>query len=451
MPASSTVALAELQGYRGVSLDMLKSSDVSIGDIIDVKTTGESLQGSLMPRYEYADDQHIVIKLRNGYNIGIKVRNITEIKRVSTSGSPSFQKPPPPKLDPDLPRVVIIGTGGTIASRIDYRTGGVHPQFSAEELYAVVPEIAAYAQIHTEPLFNVYSEHVNADHWTKIAEKTTREIVAGFDGIVIAHGTDTMGYTTAALSFALAGTPIPIILVGSQRSTDRPSSDAALNLIGAVTAAAKAPFSGVYLAMHSSIDDDVVALHLGSRVRKNHTSRRDAFESIDISPAAYVKGGVLEVVHQNLPLKDMYRWFDARCRFEKRVALMKFHPSFNPGLIDHLADSGYRGIVFEGTGLGHVSEDCYESVARAVKKGLLIGMTSQCIWGRVSLTVYDTGRDLLKRGVIPLDDMLPETALVKMMWALGNTQSTDAAKRLMLENLAGEYQARSPLERRPRD
>ncbi|MFQ6135476.1 MAG: Glu-tRNA(Gln) amidotransferase subunit GatD, partial [Nitrososphaerales archaeon] len=362
-----------------------------------------------------------------------------------------FQPPQPPKIDPDLPKVVIIGTGGTIASRVDYRTGGVHPQFSAEELYAVVPEIAKYAQIHTELLFNVYSEHINADHWAKIAEKTTEEIAAGFDGIVIAHGTDTMGYTAAALSFALAGTPIPIILAGSQRSTDRPSSDAALNLIGAVTAAARAPFSGVYISMHRGINDDVVALHLGSRVRKNHTSRRDAFESIDTSPAAYVKGGEVEVVHRDLPVKDKSRRFEARCRFEKAVALIKFHPSFNPELIDHLAGSGYRGIVFEGTGLGHVSEDCYNSIARAVKQGIIVGMTSQCIWGRVSLTVYDTGRDLLKRGVIPLEDMLPETALVKMMWALGNTRSTDEAKRLMLENIAGEYIARSPLERRPKD
>ncbi len=401
-----------------------------------------------MPRYEYADDQHIVVKLKNGYNIGVHVKDIVEIRRVAKSAPPSFQPPTPPQIDPNLPRVAIIGTGGTIASRVDYRTGGVHPQFSAEELYAVVPEIAKYAQIHTQPLFNVYSEHINADHWTKIAQKTAEALAGGFDGVVVAHGTDTMSYTAAALSFSLAGAGIPIIMVGSQRSTDRPSSDAALNLIGAVAAAAKAPFSGVYVAMHNSINDDAVALHMGTRVRKNHTSRRDAFESIDTSPAAFVQDGEVEVVRRDISLKDKSRRFEARCRFDKNVALMKFHPSFNPNLIDHLADSGYRGIVFEGTGLGHVSEECYGSIGRAVKKGVLIGMTSQCIWGRVSLTVYDTGRDLLKRGVLPLDNMLPETALVKMMWTLGNTSSAEEAKRLMLENIAGEYVTRSPVERR---
>jgi glutamyl-tRNA(Gln) amidotransferase subunit D len=447
---SSTVALAELQGYRDASLDLLMRSDVSIGDLIDMKTKRATLQGSLMPRYEYADDQHIVIKLKNGYNVGVRVKDIITIKRVKRSTPPSFQPPQPPTIDSNLPKVAIIGTGGTIASRVDYRTGGVHPQFSAEELYAVVPEIAEYAQIHTEPLFNVYSEHINAGHWAKIANRTAKEIAAAFDGIVIAHGTDTMGYTAAALSFVLAGTPIPIILVGSQRSTDRPSSDATLNLIGAVTAAARAPFSGVYVAMHSSIDDDTVALHLGSRVRKNHTSRRDAFESIDISPAAYIKEGEVKIVHKDLPVRDRSRSFDVRCRFEKAVALVKFYPSFNPDLIDHLSDSGYRGIIFEGTGLGHVSKDCYDAISRANEGGIIVGMTSQCIWGRVSLTVYDTGRDLLKRGVISLEDMLPETALVKMMWALGNTRSTEEAKRLMLENIAGEYLSRSPLERRPK-
>ncbi|MBI2936975.1 MAG: Glu-tRNA(Gln) amidotransferase subunit GatD [Thaumarchaeota archaeon] len=444
--------MAGLQGYRGNTLELLKKSGVSIGDLVEVKTTRMTVQGSLMPRYEHADEQHIVLKLKNGYNIGLQVNDILEIRWIAKSTSPAFKSPEAPKLDPQLPKVAILGTGGTIASRVDYRTGGVHPQFSAEELYLVVPEIAKYAQIHTELLFNVYSEHINADHWEKIAEKTAEMIRDSYDGIVIAHGTDTMGYSAAALSFALADTPIPIVLVGSQRSTDRPSSDAALNLIGAVTTAAKAPFSGVYVSMHHTIDDEAVALHIGARIRKNHTSRRDAFESIDTSPAAYVRNGELEVIHKDLPTKDKpQQSFKARYRFEKKVALVKFYPSFDPKIIDYLVDSGYRGIILEGTGLGHVSEQCYDSIAWATERGILVGMTSQCIWGRVRLTVYDTGRDLLRRGVIPLDDMFPETALVKMMWALGNTKTAEEAKTLMLQNIAGEFIARSPIERRPRD
>jgi len=403
-----------------------------------------------MPRYEYADDKHIVIKMKNGYNIGLRIEEIISIKRIAPSNVPSFQSPQTPKLDPKLPKVAIIGTGGTIASRVDYRTGGVHPQFSAEELYAIVPEIGEYAQIHTKPLLNIYSEHINADHWKIIAEKTVEEIKAGFDGIIVAHGTDTMGYTSAALSFALSSSPIPIILVGSQRSTDRPSSDAALNLIGAVATVTKIPFSGVYVAMHASTNDITVAIHRGTRVRKNHTSRRDAFESIDVSPVAYFKDKKVELLTKDL-LPQKSKQFIAKCKFEKKVALIKFHPSFNYKLIDHLVDSGYLGIIFEGTGLGHLSEDCYPSIDNAVKRGLLVGMTSQCLWGRVNLSVYDSGRDLIKRGMIPLGDMIPETALVKMMWALGNPQSHEKAKKLMLENIAGEYIERSPFERRQKN
>jgi|TARA_B100000315_G_scaffold88726_1_gene81504 glutamyl-tRNA(Gln) amidotransferase subunit D len=440
--------LADIQGYRGLLFDLLKNAKVSIGDLIDVKTKHRSIQGSLMPRYEYADEKHIVIKMSNGYNIGLRAKEIISIKRITRSNAPSFNPPKPPKLDPKLPKVAIIGTGGTIASRVDYRTGGVHPQFSANELYSIIPEIGKYAQIHTKPLINIYSEHINADHWNIIAEKIAREIITGFDGIIVAHGTDTMGYTSAALSFALSRSPIPIILVGSQRSTDRPSSDAVLNLIGAVATVTKIPFSGVYVAMHGSTSDSTIAIHRGTRVRKNHTSRRDAFESIDASPVAFFKDGKVKILNEDLVLKDSSRQFKVSCKFEKAVGLIKFHPSFNHKLIDHLVDSGYRGIVLEGTGLGHLSNDCYQSIKSAVKKGLLVGMTSQCIWGRVNLTVYDSGRDLLKHGVIPLGDMLSETALVKMMWALGNTQSKKKAERLMLENIAGEYLERSPFERR---
>jgi len=443
------MSLPELRGYKGLSLEVLRRHSVSVGDFITVKTDKAVYQGSLMPRYEYADDQHIVIKLKNGYNIGVRVRDIRSIVKLAKSTPPSFQPPPPPAVDKTLPKVAIIGTGGTIASRVDYRTGGVHPQFTAEELYTAVPEIAEYAQIHTEPLLNIFSENMSPDHWVKVAEKAAEDIREGFEGVVIAHGTDTMGYTAAALSFALEGSPVPIVLVGSQRSSDRPSSDAALNLIGAVVTAAKAGFSGVYVAMHDGISDDAVALHLGTRVRKNHTSRRDAFESIDTPPAAYVKDGEVEAVLRGLPARGESRVFEARCRFERRVALLKFHPGFDPGLINYLIDSGYRGIVFEGTGLGHLSEDCFKPVGRAVKSGLLVCMTSQCIWGRVRMTVYDTGRDLLRIGVLPLEDMIPETALVKAMWALGNAESLEEAKKLMLQNIAGEYLGRSPVERRP--
>jgi glutamyl-tRNA(Gln) amidotransferase subunit D len=439
------VVLVNLQGYKNLAYNLLETAEVQIGDQVEVKTKKTKYRGVLMPRYEYADREHVVIKLSSGYNIGIKDKNIIRIEKIAENISTSFRKPKVSKLGKNLPKLIIIGTGGTIASRIDYRTGGVHPQFSVNDIYNAVPEISNFAQIETELLFNEFSEHINAEHWIKIIKKISGLMHEKVDGIIIAHGTDTMSYTSSALSFALSGTPIPIVLVGSQRSTDRPSSDASLNLIGAVVTAAQAPFSGVFVSMHSSINDDFISIHLGTRVRKNHTSRRDAFDSIGMSPVAYVKDGKLEVVNRDLPIRKKVLPFKSRYNFHKDVALIKFHPNIKTELIDYLVKSKYRGIIFEGTGLGHVSRDCFESISNAIKHEIIVGMTSQSIWGRINLEVYDTGRDLLKRGVIPLGDMLPETAFVKMMWALGNSKSCDDAKVLLLENIAGEYLHRTKI------
>jgi glutamyl-tRNA(Gln) amidotransferase subunit D len=441
--------MSEPTGYKGSSLELLKKSSASVGDLIEIMTSKTKYEGILMPRYEYADDLHIVMKLANGYNVGIDVRNINSIKKISEGAKPHFAPPPAPSINPQLPKVSIISTGGTIASRVDYRTGAVHPALSASDLYLAVPELSQYALIDAEVLFSIYSENMKAEYWKEIALKVKEKVKDGYQGVVITHGTDTMGYTSAALSFALSNAPIPIVLVGSQRSSDRPSSDSALNLIGAVIAASKAPFSGVYVVMHSGMSDDILTVHLGTKVRKNHSSRRDAFESVNIPPVAYVKGDKIENIMPDLPPRRHARDFDVKPDFDVRVALLKFYPDFDPDIIGYLIDKGYRGIVLEGTGLGHVSKYCYEKLKEAIDKGLMVAMTSQCIWGRVRMTVYDTGRDLLNLGVMPLEDMLPETALVKMMWALGNSDSTEEAKSLMRRNIAFEMNYRSDLERRP--
>lgn len=440
----------ELTGYKGSSLELLKKVNASIGDLVEIVTPKIRYEGTLMPRYEYADDLHIVIKLSNGYNIGIDVRNIRSIKKVSEGAKPRFTPFPKPSMNPNLPKVSIISTGGTIASRVDYRTGAVHPALSASDIYSVVPELSQHALIDAEVLFSIYSENMKAENWSKIALKVKEKVKDGYKGIVITHGTDTMGYTSAALSFALSNVPVPVVLVGSQRSSDRPSSDAAMNLIGAVLVASKACFSGVYVVMHESMSDDKLAVHLGTKVRKNHTSRRDAFESVNSPPVAYVKGNEIENIVQNLPPRRDDKDFDVKPDFDTRVALVKFYPNFDPDIIGYFVDKGYKGIVFEGSGLGHVSKYCYDRLREAIEKGLLVAMTSQCIWGRVRMTVYDTGRDLLNIGVIPLEDMLPETALVKMMWVLANSNSIEEARELMTRNIAGEINHRSDLEKRAR-
>ncbi|MEM3770690.1 MAG: Glu-tRNA(Gln) amidotransferase subunit GatD, partial [Candidatus Bathyarchaeia archaeon] len=274
----------ELLGYRGLAFEALKKTGAEIGDLLRITKGDQIFEGILIPRSEYGDDRHIVIKLRSGYNIGVRLTPDAKVEKVGKGEKPAFVAPPLPEQNPALPKVSIISTGGTIASRVDYRTGAVRPALSASDLYSVVPELADIARIDAQILFSLYSENITPSHWAEMAKAVAEKIAGGVDGVVIAHGTDTMGYSAAALSFALQNLPVPVIFVGSQRSADRPSSDAATNLTGAVLAAARAPFAEVAVAMHETISDTAIVLHRGTKVRKCHTSRRDAFKSVNAQP-----------------------------------------------------------------------------------------------------------------------------------------------------------------------
>ena len=427
--------MSEYRGYTGKSLRFLQESKVKVGDTIKV-TEELTYSGILMPRYELSDDQHIVVKLKSGYNVGIEVDKIKKIELIS-SQKLTKEIPSDIKTNSSLPKVLLLSTGGTIASKVDYRTGGVTPALSASELNAAIPELAKIANIDAEILFSEYSENLQPEHWKKIAEKLDTCSKSEYKGIVITHGTDTMQYTAAFLSFALSGFPIPIALVGSQRSSDRPSSDAALNLISAVRFVIEGNTKGVFVIMHHNESDDLVVSHLGTRVRKNHTSKRSAFKTIGDDPAFLILDKKIE---KNLK-KEFFKQkdYNPKLNLDSRVALVKYHPGYDPKLIDYIIESGYQAIIFEGTGLGHIGKTMYDSVKSAKKKGLFLGMTSQCIDGRVSMTVYESGRDLLEIGIVPLNNMIPETALVKAMWALGNTKSVDEMKNLMLEKIASEF------------
>lgn len=429
-------------GYKGTGLKMLDKHGVSVGDSVKVATEDGEMSGVLMPRYESASEGYIVIKLKSGYNTGIEVGKIKSMTKMQKSESVPAAKAHEIIENKDLPKIALISTGGTIASKIDYRTGGVHAALSASELYASVPELASHADIDPEVLLSEYSENLKPEHWTKIADKVAEKAKSGeYRGIVVSHGTDTMHYTAAALSFALQGLPIPVVLVGAQRSSDRPSSDAALNLLGATAFAVKSEYAGVFVAMHAGTSDDAIAIHVGTRVRKNHTSRRDAFESIDVTPVALVKNNEVEMQKREIKLAKRSGNLAAKTKFDESVALLKYHPGFDPKMIEHAAKT-YRAIILEGTGLGHVSKECFPALKKAVDASVMVCMTSQCIWGRVRMTVYDTGRDLLDIGVIPLSDMISETATVKVMWALANAKD---AKKAMQENLANEISESIPL------
>ena len=454
-------------GYKGKASELLIKYGIKIGESVNIHTSSGKYSGILLPRYELFDNNHVVIKLRNGYNIGIDLTKIKSIDKIDIGPQDGIlfgrttlddiDQPTErhthidePRGERTLPKVALISTGGTIGSKIDYRTGGVTSVLSASDLYVSVPEISRYASIDTEMLLNEYSENLRPEHWTLMADNILEKLRLGtYDGIILSHGTDTMHYTAAALSFALHHIPIPVILTGAQRSSDRPSSDAALNLVGATKFAVKSKFSGVFIVMHADASDNLLACHLGTRVRKNHTSSRDAFESIDIRPVALINGEKVEM-QQNPGLELRRRGETTRSpyktSFDKHVILLKYYPGFDPKLILYLVRSGYKAIILEGTGLGHISNECFAQLRQAIESGVMIFMTSQCIWGRVNMNVYDTGRDLLGMGVIPLSDMTPETALVKAMWLLANIQDSTNIKKMMQENMCNEISSISPIQ-----
>lgn len=421
-------------GYRGKSLEFLANNKIEIGSQVKIHAD-QVYSGVIMPRYEHSDDHHIVLKLKSGYNIGLE---LDKIKKIEEEAAPAVKKESTYNSQPNqkLTKILLLSTGGTIASRIDYRTGAVTPALTAAELNASVPELATIANIDTEVLFSEYSENLLPEHWIKIAEKLDSYSRSEYTGIIVAHGTDTMQYTASALAFSLAGFPKPIALVGSQRSSDRPSSDAALNLIAATRFLANVQSPGIFVVMHNNSSDDEIACNWATRVRKNHTSRRDAFKTIGGSPAYIVKA---ESIEKDKLFDIPKREYTPKIKFDSSVLLIKYYPGLDPKIIDYAIDTGCKGIVIEGTGLGHVGKTMYHAIEKAKKKGLFIGMTSQCIDGTVRMTVYDSGRDLLDLGVVPLGNMVPETALVKTMWALANSKNSDEVTRLMNENIALEF------------
>ena len=433
----------DFPGYRGLAFSLIKNEGAEIGDIIRIRKGKESWEGILIPRSESGDEYHIVLKMKSGYNVGVRIDSQSKIEKLGEGDKPTFIPPPLPKQNEKLPRIAIVSTGGTIASRVDYRTGGVRAALSASELYSVVPELAEVAVVETEILFSIFSENIISKHWIATAEAVSRHIKTGVKGVVVAHGTDTLGYTAAALSFALQDLPVPVVLVASQRSADRPSSDAATNLIAAVRAAVSAPFAEVVIAMHETVSDTSIVFHRGTKARKCHTSRRDAFKSINSSPLARLENNKFKMLTKVYKKRDSSREIHLNANFEEKVALIKAYPDLDPKIIDYYVSKGTKGIVLEGTGLGHVGDYLFSAIRNAVEKNVIVCMTSQCLWGRLNMNVYDQGRDLLSLGVISLDDMLPETAFVKLRWVLSQTRDIEEIKKLLMKNISNEYSART--------
>ena len=419
---------------------------MKVGDLIKIKTSNAEYEGNLMPSL---NKDIITLKLKNGYNIGIEKSRIKNINLLKKHKELKIRKEKV-KFNKNLPTISIIHTGGTIASEVDYKTGGVVSRFTPEELMAMFPELNEIANINSIFLSNMFSEDMRFKHYSLIANAVVKEIKKGVKGVIIGHGTDTMHYTSAALSFMLENLPIPVILVGAQRSSDRPSSDSAINLICATEFIAKTDFTGVGICMHESINDDNCVILPACKTRKFHTSRRDAFKPVNSNIIARInyKTKSIEFLYKYEKNKGPVKLLD---KMEEKVALVKVHPNFMPEQFEFFRKHKYKGLIIEGTGLGQAPVGTPNSLTKIhaknlkairdlVKSGCIVVMTSQCIFGRVQMHVYSNAIELVNIGVIPGDDMLSEVAFIKLSWLLGNFRNK--AKDLIRENLRGEINNR---------
>lgn len=432
------------KGYKGEALELLKKFNIRVWSEAIIHTTRGDFKGIILPRSENDDNLHIVLKIATGYNIGIATSTITSMEEYGYKEAhykiPEKEFP----VSPNKPYIKLFGTGGTIASRLDYRTGAVIPAFSPGELYGAVPELADICNLTTEKLFAVFSENMGPQQYKTLSIAIGEEIKKGIEGIVIGHGTDTMHHTAAALSFMVQNSPVPIVMVGSQRSSDRPSSDAALNLIHAVKTAAYSDIAEVMVCMFGPTSDKYGLLHSGCRVRKMHSSYRSTFRTIGDIPIAMVDKDKITPIKTNYKKRRDDKNVKILPYFEEKISLVYYYPNMQPDIIDSLIDNNYKGIIIAGTGLGHVNKPLYPAIERAKEKNIPVFMTVQTIWGYTHMFVYDTGRDLMSKGVVPIENMLPEVAYIKLGWVLGQTDNIDEVKKLMLTPISDEITLREP-------
>ena len=409
---------------------------------------GRVIRGTVVPPPELSGERIVHVKLPNGYNVGIRV-GAEDALTVLPPAPPEVLPTGGPEVAASAPATAETGwiglltTGGTIASRVDYRTGGVSPVREEAEILSFYPDLLRSGPVRVIPVFDRLSEEVVPADWITLAEQVATTFREGAVGVVVAHGTDTLSFTAAALSFALESVPGPVVLVGAQRSPDRPSSDGNSNLLAAAQVARQPGLGEVVVVMHEGLSDTSFAIHRGTRVRKMHSSRRDAFRSRNGPPIGRVVEGRVELGPEARapgpgPVRVDARW-------DGRGGLLEFYPGLDPERADRFAE-GWRGVILAGTGLGHVSTAHLPWIRRAVARGVVVGMTTQCLEGLADPYVYATGRELLRAGVTYLGDLLPETAYVKLLFALGRSDDPAAVARFLLEDRAGEFAARHPVE-----
>lgn len=412
------------------------------GDYIEVSFGKTIYEGTLLEPPEDRKDI-LLLKLGNGYNIGLNKKEILGIKILKMAET-SPKKELEIKKNPSKPNIGVIFTGGTIASKLDPKTGAVKWLESPEELFKFYPKILEIVNIYRiEVPFLKGSENIDCRDWQKIA-KISADMLNDKDikGVIITHGTDSLNYTSAAISFFLRNLNKPVVLTYAQRSTDRASSDAALNLECSAMAATS-EIAEVMIVGHESSEDNFCIAIPGTKAKKLHSSRRDAFKTINSLPFARISKKEIKILR-----KHNYRNKNkvlADTKFEEKVALIKFYPGQDSSILDYYIKNGYKGIVIESLGLGQIATSearlsWTKKLKEVIKKGLTVCFTAQTIYGRLDPLVYSTGRELVKTGVIFLEDMLSETAFVKLGWVLGHKEwlSPEKIKEKMLENIADE-------------
>ncbi|MBN2457587.1 Glu-tRNA(Gln) amidotransferase subunit GatD [Candidatus Woesearchaeota archaeon] len=420
-------------------------------DHVRVITGSEEYIGILMPRPEILEEGITVLKLENGYNIGIEDKKIKSIELIKPY-APKQQKKKRLAVNPKLPTVSILSTGGTISSKIDYSTGGVCADYTAEDFVEMCPELEKTANIRAKKVMNVMSEDFTYKDWQEMARSAVLELKKKeIDGVVITMGTDMLHFAASALSFFIRNPGKPVIITAAQRSIDRGSSDAFMNLVCSVNSAANLDFSGVASCMHGTADDEYCIINRGTKVRKMHTSRRDAFRPVNELPIAKVyPDSRIEILNKEHEKRS-------RCspelddRFCSSIALVQIYPGMKGDIIDFYVDKGYKGIVLSATALGHVptgkQNSILENISNAISRGVTVVIASQTLYGRTHPYVYTNLRKLsIQLGCVFAGDMLPETAFVKLGWVLGHKKAPAEIRELFLKNIAGELTERSSAE-----
>ncbi len=418
------------------------------GDTVKIHAQDETFEGILMPRPEIFDKDHTIIKLESGYNIGIENLKIKKIEVVRKYEKKKEEKH---KIGhkKGLPNVSILSFGGTISSKVDYRTGGTYADYTAEDFVAMLPELENVANLKAEKVMSIMSEDMSPEDWSLMAKRIAEELNdEKVDGVVVTQGTDTLHFSTAAMSFFLRNLSKPVIFTAAQRSIDRGSSDAFFNLLCAVHAAAKFGGAAVVTCMHGSSDDKYCILNRGTKVRKMHTSRRDAFRPINELPLAKVyENGEIEILNENYEKKSA-RKVIVESKFEEKTALVHVYPGMNPEILDHYRQKKYKGIVIAATALGHVPTvnpkySLYRKMKELMDNGIAVVIATQAIYGRVHPYVYTNLRKLsVELKCVFAGDMLPETAYIKLGWILPQAKTIEEVREMMLKNYAGEINER---------